>query len=232
MNDIKITESSLSTKKALIFLIPLGLLIGILVFFIFVVPTSYSQITSRIQSFKSNQEVEDVLTKKLAVLENTSPEVLEKSPQTVIVLPDKNPVLSLISQVKEIAITQNSLVSEVKTGSITEIEENLHRIEFTVGIDAPDFITIAKIVDEIGKRAPVSSVDLLEMQDQLTIKHANLQVSAYWSPLPDSLPAVTDPLSALSPDELALLNQISSFSAPQFSTLSPEADTQRENPFD
>jgi hypothetical protein len=204
----KNSKEQISTQKALIFLIPLAIIVTIVILFIFVIPSSYSEIISRIQSYQTNQQTEEILNKKLTVLQSTSPDILNKASHSVIVLPDKNPVLALIAQIKEIAITENVAITEVKSDAVSELDGGIHKAEFKIGLEAESFLHISKVLEELAKRAPASTVDLAT-----------------------ALPGVEEPLDPFSSEELTLLDQISKLTPPQFETLKPVSESLRENPF-
>lgn len=225
------TQGQLSSSKAFVFLIPVGMIVGVLVLFIFVIPTSYSHIVSRFEAYKNDKKTEGILSQKLAVLQSVPPEILTKTSQTVAALPEKNPVLLVSSQIKEIATSHEAVVSEVKTGQISEGGNNVNQIELIVGIDAESFETLIQVAEEVRKRSPVANLSSVEMQGEESTKHGVFHLLTYWSQLPEALPAVTDPLSPLSPEETALVNQISSLTPPQFTILTPQTNEVRENPF-
>lgn len=218
--------------SSLVILFPILIIIGGLFLFIFIAPGSYAQIVTRIESYKKDKETYDTLQKKLTVLQTTSPSVLDKTTQAVGVMPEKNPVLSFISQMKNIAIEKNITISSIKSNNISDTEGENNRLELEVSMEGESYDAINELVLALATRAPIMTVDEVQMVDQETSKSARMKASLYWSNLPETLPPVTDALPAFSPDELTTLDRISTYTLPEFSTLSPGVNTApRENPF-
>lgn len=225
------TSSSFSQSSGALFLLPVGLIVLSLLVVIFVVPGSYAQITSRYDAFQKDRERRDVLQKKLTVLQSTSPAALQLAPQTVIVMPEKNPVLPFISQLKELALAENVTITDIKSASISEFQDGIKKLEFAVTLDAAEFQPIVNVLNSLATRAPVATIDQVDMRNLETSKQAGVKLTVYWSPLPESLPAITDPFPPFSPEELASLDRVSKLTPPTFSELSPESANPRENPF-
>ncbi len=204
-----------------------ALLLGVVI-----APASYIQIASRITSFRSQEATQVVLAKKLAVLQNTGADVLDKSTESTIALPDKNPILGIMSQVKVLVAQEGVRITGVKSSGVSDFGDNIQKLELTISMESQSYDAITKVASELSSRAPLSTVDSLEISDSTNVKEGELTLVVYWSKLPENLPPLTQPLAAFSPDELTTLSKLSQLSAPQFSNLTPEAPTERENPFD
>jgi Tfp pilus assembly protein PilO len=220
-----------SSTNALMFLFPVVVLILGLFLFIFIVPQSYSQITDKLNSYKEQKTNYENLQKKLAVLQSTSPALLDQTSQAVLVMPDRNSVLSFISQMKNIAIEKNMTITDVKSGTISDTEEGTKKFEFEIQLEGDTFETITALLQELSSRAPLVSLDEATITNSETTKIAKLKISGYWAPLPHELPALTDPLPPFSPTELKTLERMSAYTLPEFTNLSPGNTAPRENPF-
>lgn len=218
-------------SSGLLFLLPIGLIVVSLLAIIFVVPGSYAQVLDRYARYQEERERRQTLENKLTVLQTASPALLALSPQTVIVMPEKNPVLPFISQLKELSLAENVSITNIKSSSTVDFQESVKRLEFSVTLAAENFQQIVNVLNSLSTRAPLSTIDEVDLRDLQTSKEAQVKLSVYWSKLPESLPPITDPFPAFTPEETALLDQVSKFTPPTFSELNPETGAPRENPF-
>jgi hypothetical protein len=91
MDKGKITlQQEVSNSTIVGFVVPLLGIVGILLLFVFLIPSTYTKIVSGIDSYKNEQELEAVLQNKITVLKSTPQTVLDKAPSTVIALPENN----------------------------------------------------------------------------------------------------------------------------------------------
>ncbi|KKS77640.1 MAG: hypothetical protein UV51_C0005G0050 [Candidatus Woesebacteria bacterium GW2011_GWC1_42_9] len=75
----------------------------------------------------------------------------------------------------------------------------------------------------------ISSVD---MSTNAEVVSAQIVLSSFWSPLPEKLPSITEAISSLSDEELAVLNTLSTFTTPLGGAAGELiAAPARENPF-
>jgi hypothetical protein len=231
MNLGKTGQSQVSSSGTMLFLLPIvGIVLAILLF-IFVVPKGYSQITQKISSYKESRQKEELLTKKLVVLKTVPSDVLDKTPQSIIALPDKNPSLMIISQMKEASLAGNVLVTSIKSVAGSAFDESTDKIELVFALEGDDYQSLLTTLSEFSKRAPMTTIDSTTATDTESKKTAEVHVVAYWSKLPENIPAVTDPLTSFSQEELTVLGRVTGLTAPQFNTLSPQQSVDRENPF-
>ncbi len=231
MNIAKNPRTQATSTGTMLFLFPIvGIVLAILLF-IFIIPKGYDQITGKIKSYKESQQKEELLTKKLTVLKTVSADVLDKTPQSIIALPDKNPSLMIISQMKDTATTGSVLVSSIKSIASSGFDENTQKIELVFGLESADYQSILTILSEFSKRAPMTTIDVTNAHSVDDKVLADVHVVAYWSKLPESIPAVTEPLTAFSGEELSILQHVTGLTAPQFNTLTPQQTDGRENPF-
>lgn len=231
MDLAKTTRPQVTSSGTMLFLLPIvGIVLAILLF-IFVVPKGYSQITEKITSYKESRQKEELLTKKLVVLKTISLDALDKTPQTIIALPDKNPSLMIITQMKEAALTGNVIVTSIKSVAPSGFDENTQKIELVFGLEGTDYPALLSTLSEFSKRAPMTTIDVTSAHTIESKMLAEVHVLGYWSKLPENIPAVTEPLTSFSPEELTTLQRVSGLIAPQFDTLSPQQSEERENPF-
>lgn len=231
MSLAKTSSTPFSQSTGALFLFPIVLIVVSLLVVIFVVPGTYSQIISRYETYQKERERRDILEKKLTVLQAASPTVLQLSPQTVIFMPEKNPVLPFISQLKELSLSESVTIVDIKSTVASELQDGIKKLEFSVTLNATDFQKITNVLNSLSTRAPVSTIDEVSFRGFDTNKEAVVKLSVYWSKLPETLPAITDPFPPFSSNELATLDRISKFTPPTFLELNPENPGFRENPF-
>jgi hypothetical protein len=233
MDKGKITlQQEVSNSTIVGFVVPLLGIVGILLLFVFLIPSTYTKIVSGIDSYKNEQELEAVLQNKITVLKSTPQTVLDKAPSTVIALPDKNPSLAVLSQVKILAEEKSVTISNIKTQSSTEAADGISEGKLSFRLSAPEYIQISEVLKELPSRAPLSSIYSVTMKGQSDAdKVAEVSLMVYWSALPKNLPPLTEPLTAFTPEELALLDKLSALRRQDITDLQPDTSAARENPF-
>jgi len=229
MGITNIKDPAFSSSNTWALLFPVSVIVGGLLLLIFVAPQSYSQITDRIASYKEQKVYYDNLQKKLSVLQSTSPSILNQTGQIVTILPDKNPILSFISQMKNLAVEKNVVITDIKTDTIADNDVKV--LEFEIGVTGDSIDSINALVKDLYHRAPVVTIDEMAISDNGEAKAGKVKMSVYWADLPTSLPALTDPLPPFSPEELKTLDQLRAYQVPDFSTLTPADTLPRDNPF-
>jgi hypothetical protein len=226
----KIQKDSFLSSNGFTILFPVVVLLLGLFLLIFVAPQTYSQITNKLNAAKEQKENYENLQKKLSVLQSTSPTMLEGTSKAVIVMPEKNPVLPFISQMKNLAIEKEITINDFKSNTIGDLSE-VKKLDFEVSLEGASANEINAYLSEFTKRAPLVTLDEIAISEFNTNSTAKVKISVYWSALPTTLPALTDPLPPFSSDEIKTFDKFSAYQIPEFTTLPSSNPAPRENPF-
>lgn len=202
------------------------------VLLVFVVLLGKDIIISEWNKYKNNQNNKVIFESKKEVLSNVSSQVFNKSELVAIAMPDKNPVLWVISQLKNY-LSENSnvliksLAVDIGEKNLTDINTLLVRIE----IEAKDISGVLSMIDYLQKVLPITKVsDVSTEIGDLNVK-SKVIILVYWSEYPTKLTNITESISSINQDEMEILNFVAQLKPPVFKVLSPSVPSIRENPF-
>jgi hypothetical protein len=219
-----------SSSGTFVILFPVVVLILGVLLLIFVVPQSYSYVVDSLHASQEQKTQYENLQKKLSTLQSVSPVLLSQTGKAVQVLPERNPVLPFISQMKSLAIEKQLEVTDIRSNAITAVD-TVQKLELEVSLQGDSTSTINAFLIDLSNHAPLVTLDDTTITEIESVVLAKVKMSVYWSPLPNSLPSLTDPLPPFTSDELQTLQKFDAYTVSEFTTL-PPADTEpRENPF-
>lgn len=210
--------------------IPLISLIGIF-FCIFIVgKVGFNKITS--------QKIEIEKTEKNIIILSQKQEILLKVEETLssdikffsLALPDSNPSLSVIYQIKTFSLENGVFFEDIKSGGESKLQ-NYSKVDlkFDLTGDLNGILSFLKLTETF---APIVTVEKLELSQSSGTHKGSIALKGYWAPFPEKIPAVTQPIGDFTEDELKIITKISNLSVPQFSSVYPQEPTSRENPFE
>lgn len=169
-----------------------------------------------VQKTNLSQDV-DVLTSRLAVLKDLPSAAPNGASITLTALPSENNSLVAVSQLRriatenEITIKNLDLAATLATG--TTLPSVLINFDFEgTAVNAISFIA------SITKIAPLMVIDTVSLQSTADGNGvtAIMGVRTQWADLPTELPAITEPIAALTDEEQLLLSQLSELNQPVF----------------
>lgn len=179
----------------------------------------------------TSQRNQAVLKQKLDVLTIVSSSI-GSSPNIVVgALPDKNPSLMTLSQLKLLSSQNSILVSDLKTSAATKDASGLSRVDITFDLQGsrPQIFSFVK---SIGKIAPITHLAKFRLSESEGVAQANIVVSSYFAPLPTKLPAVNSQIQDLTTSDKTLITQVSQLTQPQFVEIPATGATgENTNPF-
>ncbi len=192
-------------------------------------------------SLGENRKTENSLQNKLTSLQAISPKVTADSQAAIAALPESNPALFVVSQIRSqsrsLGLTLNSFSFGGIAGS-TILNKGLSSGEITFEIGG-SYKNIAALIDSMKNSAPLVRFDSIKILNQSALGGGVYKftgdVFSYWAKLPTNLPALSQPFEELSSDEQKILSQISSLNVLTSATVasSPSAGvaSNRPDPF-
>jgi len=176
-------------------------------------------------------QVDEVtLTQKLSVLQTVSPTAATGANVVVSAVPDANPALAVISQLKILASGNGIILSAIKvaTGAVNPSGLNNVDISFTaVGTR----LQIFSFLEATAQIAPITIADKVRMAESAGAVRADISVKSYWADFPKTIPSVTQPITDLTPPERETLAKTSALTQPTFLQVSPSQGNVNPNPF-
>jgi len=220
----KIPENVTTVAKAFL---PLTVII---ILFVIVGNFGFGKITELRNQITASQSDQKILTQKLDVLRNVSTNGTQISNFAVSALPDSNPSLAVMSQIKTIAGSHNLIISDIKATGPTIDPSGLSSVTTSFNVSGSRE-QMESFVNSVGSFAPITIVTKIKLsEDSPGSALANLSVKSFWAPFPTKIPAITEVISDLTPDEQQMLQDISSLNQPVFIQL-PASGGGKSDPF-
>ncbi len=214
---------------------PLILIVFALVILYILISSALPSVNVKLSQIKESKTRVSVLEERLAILKQFRSGVIDdKTDLIYTVFPDKNPASLNISQMKLLAAEDEIIIKGFtfdKEGSNALIKQ----ADVTYDIEAKDLATLVRFLTKLEGIAPISRITEVEFAAsklEETKITAKLTENIYWASLPTGLPPLTQPITDLTNEEVALLNKIYGYRLPQYNTLQPETqNAERLNPF-
>lgn len=201
--------------------IPILSILGVIVVFILAGNLVYGKVSELLLQNDVARRMTTTLRTKLSSLQSNQSQVSDIAQSLTNALPASNTSLETASQLKLIAaengITLQNFSSgqEIKDGDIMHVD---------IVFDAEgQSNNILNFLNETKTIAPIDKVKRLKLTGGVNggPARANILISSYWAAFPTVIPAVSDPLQDITPEEQTLLTQLSGLKQPQFVELSP-----------
>ena len=218
---------STGTKQITVAVFPL---LAVIILFIIVGKFGLSKISEVRAGLAKAQKDRTILTQKTDILRTVSASVGESANAALGVLPESNPSLAVVSQIKLLALENSVLVSGIKSGPEIADKTGLLRTDISFDIIAPRDQMIA-FIKATGNIAPVIVVDKIKLSENGGVERAAISVKSFWSPLPTKLPLLTTEITNLTEAEKQLITDMGSLRKPVFVIVPPSTGTGRTDPF-
>jgi hypothetical protein len=205
-------------------------LLIVIILFIFVGNFGVSKVMGLRGQIQSAEALQATLTQKLAILQTLSATAASAAPLALGAVPDTNPALSTISQLKILALQEGIVLSGIRSSSGVSSTNGMNEASIVFSADG----TLPKILsflNDTAKVAPIMIVDRIAMTESLGIVRAELGVKSYWAELPKTIPSVDSPVTDLTASEKATLTKVSALTQPIFTQAVPSQGGTNPNPF-
>lgn len=208
------------------------LLLGLSILaFIFVAGLSYNKVTSEWSSYKSlNEDIKKLEDKKNS-LQAVGASLKASIEVPALALPEKNPTVWAIANIRNLAIENTAIPSGLKLQSGSQDIEGISDNQLTFRLQTNDFDSILNFFKALSKTLPLVTLKSLNIaSDQESGIVADAQITIFNSKYPEKLPNIEAPVTTLTQKENELLNQIAGYKIPDFTNLLPSNEN-KENLF-
>lgn len=207
---MKIPENVIIVAKAVLpFLV-------VMILFIFVGQFGFGKIAGIREEVATAENEQNILTQKLDILKSIQSTGAGSSNLAVTALPDANPALSVISQIKILAGSSGVTLSEVKAGASTLDTTGLSATGVSFNVAGSE-AQVQSFINSISSFAPISIVDKIKISESTPgVSLANVSVKSFWAPFPTKVPAITTAITDLTATEKQTLQGLSSLKQPVF----------------
>lgn len=195
------------------------------------IPTLYGQITQAMGVVNEAQERSKVLSQKVEILENArnTPAFESLSEDVAVALPQENPSLMALAQVRRLAEEEGLALGSIKSGGAAASDASSVLISFEV---IGPLASIRNFIDKLDTAAPLLKLSKTQMAVEDDLSTSRASVETYWSALPKKLPEVDQPVDTLTEAERSSLNEVAQLDKPEFAQgVVITGSSGRTNPF-
>ncbi|HTK03504.1 MAG TPA: GspMb/PilO family protein [Alphaproteobacteria bacterium] len=205
-------------------------LIVVIILFLLVGKFGISKILEIQSQISDTRTRQTVLTQKLSLLQNLSETVSTGSNVSLSALPDTNPALLVVSQLKNISSASGVTLSGLKSGAEVLDPSGISKvgISFNVTGTRDTIIAFLKTIQDI---APITVVDKVKINQAGEETTASVTVQSFWADLPKTLPKLDQPITDLTEAEKKTLTDIENLIQPNFADVAPSETSGKEDPF-
>ncbi len=199
---------------------------------VFVFRNGYAKITEKLGVLENTKAVENTLSQKLEVLRQIPPGILDKTNVLLVVMPERNPTLFFISQLKNASQTTSVKLNEFEVKGFANVGGDISSIEVEGALDATDYpqaISLLRYFENVAPLAKVNGVRISRSNSGTL--DLGTSISIFFSNLPTQLPPLTSPIKALTSEQEDSLKKVANFFLPEFNVILPSEPTDRANPF-
>ncbi|MGB6881851.1 MAG: hypothetical protein WBD86_00920 [Microgenomates group bacterium] len=224
------SKKSFLPSGAKVLLVPILILVLVIILSVVVFRIGISRINSQRKELQVAEKNERVFTQKQQVLQQIEGNVLSYADVSSIAMPEKNPVLTVIAQLKSMTETKLVTLNDLKVGNEVKDKEGLSKAIISFEIEGE----LGQVMDYlISTRdfAPLSVTDKINITQAAGAIRASVDLVTFWVPFPTKLPPMSEAVRELSAEELSLITQLSGLQQPVFIEISPMTPSARTDPF-
>lgn len=205
-------------------------LLVIITLFIFVGKFGWTKVVSIREKISLTQKQEKVLSQKLSLLTDVEGTAASASLLTSGAMPSQNPSLSVMSQVRIIAIESALNPINIKSGVSVEDKSGISQVDVSFDVEGGRS-AILDFLKKIETIAPITVVEKVKLNDLGGVAKAKVTLKAFYAEFPKKLPGLTDAINDLTNGEKDILDGILELRQPQFISLTPSTPGERLDPF-
>lgn len=209
--------------------VPAVYLLVSIILFVFGAKTGIAKISEQGRTLNDAKKTQGVLAQKESLLRQIETEVSSQVDVLANVVPEKNPALTMVSQIKNLAVLSGITITTFKIGAAKDAG-SVSFVDVSYDADG-DLVLLISFLNTIKTLAPLSTIDTAKINQQGGVASANVRIRVYFAGYPTKLPSLTEAVNELTSEEEGLLDTLSGLTLPVFTTLTPQAPTVRESPF-
>lgn len=177
----------------------------------------------------------EILSNRLTTLQSAQNSVNQNFASISLALPPSNPSILATNTVKRAAAANSVSIKNlaVQSLSLPAAAENteapdptvtaVSTIQISLKIESDDVGKLDSFIRQISTSRPVMNLQSISVDGNKGDKYeADIVLNGYYSPYPQYLPALDQPLEGLTPDEQNTLLMVETFSAPDFASFEGE----------
>lgn len=223
MNFVKLSRKSKIYVRTLV-------LLGVFLILAFsVYRLAVTQIPAQKNKLASQLAKEQALRQKSELLRSIEADAASQADIIASALPAQNSSFVAVSQIRVLASQNLIIISNLRIGA----ESKDGAVASTdIGFDAEgDISSLLTLLESLGGVSPIMVIDKVQINQAGGTARATARVKVFWAELPKVLPAITEPVSDLTPEEEKTLIKVLGLTPPDFVFLEPQTPRENLNPF-
>lgn len=218
-------------KSEIVYLLkPLSFVVLIIAMFIALFRIGTSQITLLRNNLDELKAENAKLNTKYNILTSVTRSKTEDNQLYTIAVPSQSSSLFAFSQIKKIAVEKNMIISNLRSSSGSELENNISASSVSFSMDGK-YEDSFEFLKAISKTMPIMNITKIELSQTAELLNTNITLNVYSAPLPKVIPSLTSAVTALTPAENELINELSTYRRPEFVELAPQQNESKDEPF-
>lgn len=231
MSDLKLTKKSSVSPNITTLALPIIYLVVLVIVAFISIKAGYQQIDKQRKDVNAAKKTESILNEKYNTLQDAQSFISKYVDPASFALPDKNPSLYILSQMKQLTSLRPVVVADFNFGrGSTLTSEDIGSVSMSFNISGSVNDVISYYQDMI-KLAPIITFATFDITTDSQALQVDTRADSFYAEYPDKLPSITQPISKLTSSEMQTLEEISTLTPPSFTTLDPNGPFTRENPF-
>lgn len=198
-----------------VILVPLTSLLVLAILSLFFFKDAYSRINLERLKLERVRKDEKILQQKQIFLQEVGEQVLSQSDSVLLALPETNSALLEISQLKNIAAKNAVTLENLGVGSEDATKGEISTV--LLSFDAVgSFDNVLSFLTEIQSSAPLARLENIKMTQAAKSTFVRAGLKVFWSRLPTTIPAISEPVVQLAANEQEVLDFLLGLSPPLF----------------
>ncbi|MFZ5932503.1 MAG: type 4a pilus biogenesis protein PilO [Patescibacteria group bacterium] len=223
-------KNSLLSPNLSTLLVPFVYITLSIFLFILALKIGLARITDQRAKIAEGRKTQNILSQKESLLRQVEVDILSFVDASANAIPEKNPALTMLAQIRNIALVNGLTVTSFKIASQAE-NPSVSSVDVSFGVDG-GLTAVVSFLKSLSTLAPLSTVEKAKINQAGSVASANVTVRVYFATYPTKLPSLTEAVYDLTSEERELLDKLTSLTLPTFSRLTPQEPGVRENPFD
>jgi hypothetical protein len=204
-------------------------LLIVIILFAVVGKFGISQVLSLRSKIESAQKSEKILTQKLALFKTFSTDAVTKANAVTSALPDSNPSIATVSQLKVLAAENGVVLSGIKAAAGLASTTGLNQANISFSLEGTRD-QIFTFLTGVTTFSPITLVNNVKVTETAASVKADVSVKSFWAAFPKTIPSVTEPITDFTAAETEILANVARLTQPTFTEMLPSTDI-NSNPF-
>ncbi len=199
--------------------IPLSVILGIAILSLISFKLFSDRLSQEQSELNKAQGQQIVLSQKLGALEHSG-NIINSVQSISFALPGENPSFIEVSQIRRYTQALGLTLTSIQIGQETTDAGGLLHANVNFDVEGNP-ITTFSLIDKIKGAAPITVGNNISINQKGGTTTSTFTLSVYWSPFPEKLPALTEPITELNHSDEEILAQIAGLDLPVLGSQAP-----------